>query len=40
MVTMVALKRALSLMPTTRIAVITSAIMKAGTLTPISYPKR
>ena len=40
MVTMVALKRALSLMPITRIAVITSAMMKAGRLTPISYPKR
>ena len=32
MVTIVALKRALSLMPITRIAVITSAIKKAGTL--------
>ena len=36
MVTMVALKRALSLMPTTRIAVITRAMTKAGRLKPIS----
>ena len=39
MTTMVALKRALSLMPITRIAVITRAIRKAGRLKPISTPK-
>ena len=39
MTTMVALKRALSLMPMTRMAVMTSAMMKAGRLKPISTPK-
>src|SRR5205823_3216702 len=38
--TMPELKRALSLIPTARIAVMTRAIKKAGTLTPISIPKR
>ena len=37
--TMVELKLALSLMPIVRIAVITSAITKAGKLNPISTPK-
>src|ERR1039458_8686743 len=37
--TMVALKRALSLIPTTRIAVITRAIRNAGRLNPTSTPK-
>ena len=36
--TMVALNRALSWMPMTRMAVITSAIRKAGRLKPISDP--
>src|SRR2546423_14044678 len=39
MVTMVALNRALSLMPMTRIAVIIRAITNAGRLNPISWPK-
>ena len=38
-VTMVALKRALSLIPITRIAVITRAIRNAGRLKPNSNPK-
>src|ERR1700681_4738516 len=37
--TIVELNRALSLMPTTRIAVMTSAMTKAGKLKPISVPK-
>src|ERR1022692_500737 len=37
--TMVALKRALSLIPTTRMAVITRAIRNAGRLNPTSTPK-
>src|ERR1022692_3784590 len=37
--TMVVLKRALSLIPTTRIAVMTRAIRNAGRLKPISTPK-
>ena len=37
--TMVALKRALSLIPTTRMAVMSRAITNAGRLNPISTPK-
>ena len=38
--TIVALKRALSLIPIAKMVVMTIAIMKAGTLMPISCPKR
>ena len=40
MITIVELKVALSLMPTTRMAVITSAMQNAGRLNPISTPNR